>query len=207
MREPLRDDFTRIRPEGRSRAHPSIDEVVETTDLNREAFGPQATRFWSRSANGGDQGVRKLASHRVGSTPRCRRDVAHARREAVAKAGARHATRKLMAPPLRFFVLPAFLSLGNRCTGLPPRYPPLSRFLTFSAASSCPSLATLFRAASALRISGLQSFPRPASRDTSRCPLLLCCFIQLRLGVVSLSAPLPQPSFVRLAASQRCSVP
>jgi hypothetical protein len=28
--------------------------------------------------------------------------------------GARHATRKLMAPPLRFFVLPAFVSLGSR---------------------------------------------------------------------------------------------
>jgi hypothetical protein len=28
--------------------------------------------------------------------------------------GARHATRKLMAPPLRFFFLTAFVSLGNR---------------------------------------------------------------------------------------------
>jgi hypothetical protein len=34
---------------------------------------------------------------------------------ARARASARHATRKLMAPPLRFFVLPAFLSLGSRC--------------------------------------------------------------------------------------------
>lgn len=32
--------------------------------------------------------------------------------------GERHATRKLMAPPLRFFVLSAYLRLGNRCVPL-----------------------------------------------------------------------------------------
>jgi hypothetical protein len=49
------------------------------------------------------------------STPRCRRDVACAwARTPGHGPGARHATRKLMAPPLRFFVLPAFLSLGDR---------------------------------------------------------------------------------------------
>lgn len=34
---------------------------------------------------------------------------------AVARPGARHATRKLMAPPLRFLFLSASLSLGSRC--------------------------------------------------------------------------------------------
>jgi hypothetical protein len=37
---------------------------------------------------------------------------------ARARASARHATRKLMAPPLRFFVLSAFLSLGSRNVSL-----------------------------------------------------------------------------------------
>lgn len=77
----------------------------------------------------------------------------------------------------------------SQCTGLPLRYRPLSRFLTFSAVSSCPSLATLFRVASAPRILGLQSFSHSASRGTSRCPLLSCCFIQLWLGWVSPTAP------------------
>jgi hypothetical protein len=47
--------------------------------------------------------------------PRCSQDVVCALAQAPGHGpGARHATRKLMAPPLRFFVLPAFLSLGSR---------------------------------------------------------------------------------------------
>jgi hypothetical protein len=46
--------------------------------------------------------------------PKCSRDVGCALAQAPGHGpGARHATRKLMAPPLRFFVLPAFVSLGN----------------------------------------------------------------------------------------------
>lgn len=84
----------------------------------------------------------------------------------------------------------------SQCTGLPLRYRPLSRFLTFSAVSSCPSLATLFRVASALRIHGLQSFLHSASCGTSRCSLLSCCFIQLWFGWVSPTAPFA-PAFHR----------
>jgi hypothetical protein len=51
----------------------------------------------------------------VTATPKCRRDVVRAWMQAFGHGpGARHATRKLMAPPLGFLVLSAFLSLGNR---------------------------------------------------------------------------------------------
>lgn len=52
----------------------------------------------------------------VASPPKWRRDgTDELTRTPKQRPGARHATRKLMAPPLRFFVLPAFLSLGSRC--------------------------------------------------------------------------------------------
>lgn len=70
----------------------------------------------------------------VASAPKCWRNVVSGLALPPSqRPGARHATRKLMAPPLRFFVLSAFLSLGNRCAGLPNRHHPLLRFLTFSA--------------------------------------------------------------------------
>lgn len=72
-------------------------------------------------------GGRKLASHRRELAPKCRPatiklepkcqpdEVCAAAQAPRHGPSARHVTRKLMAPPLRFFVLSAFLSLGNRC--------------------------------------------------------------------------------------------
>lgn len=64
----------------------------------------------------------------------------------------------------------------------------------------------LFRATSAHRIYGLQSFSPSVSRCPSRDPLLFCCYNQLRFGWVAPTAPLPQRSTVRLAVILRCSV-
>jgi hypothetical protein len=174
--------------------HPSVFWDAEAT------FGTESLSVFKGAVVGAEaptgslSGVRKLASHPTPSVPKCRRSaVSVVTRTPKHEPSARHATRKLMAPPLRFLVLPAFLSLGNRCNGLPHRYDPLSRFLTFSAVFSRPNLATLFHVASAQRIPSLQSFPHSASRDTSRCPMLFCRFLLLRFGKVTLSVPLPQP--------------
>lgn len=168
---------------------------------DRESLGLQGGRCWSRSANGIPLGGPKarLTPNPVGTEvpSKCGQCV-----DANAKTRTKCKTRnqKMMAPPLRFLVLPAFLSLGNRCNGLPHRYDPLSRFLTFSAVFSRPNLATLFHVASAQRIPGLQSFSHSASSDTSRCPMLFCRFLLLRFGKVTLSVPLPQRSTVRRQA-------
>jgi hypothetical protein len=121
--------------------------------------------------------------------PKCRRGVVCAWAQAPGHGpGARHATRKLMAPPLRFFVLPAFLSLGNptvpvclpdtvRSQGFSPSqrfcparalrlcfasHPPIG-FLVFRAFPTQPAVAPLgarcsFAVSSS---SGWGGFPRP----------------------------------------------
>jgi hypothetical protein len=64
-------------------------------------------------------GVRKCASHRCRFGPRAKMTLDCAWVcPPLHRPGARHATRKLMAPPLRFFVLSAFLSLGSRNVSL-----------------------------------------------------------------------------------------
>jgi hypothetical protein len=66
--------------------------------------------------------------------------------------------------------------------GLPHRHHPFSEFLTLSAVCSQHTLAALFHAASARRLSTSRAFPTRASRDASRRPMLSCHWTRAFVG-------------------------
>ena len=66
------------------------------------------------------------------------------------------------------------INSGDRCAGFPCQHHPLSGFLTLSAVYSHLSLAALFRAASAHRISAFRALLHSVSCTTSRWPVLSC---------------------------------
>lgn len=108
--------------------------------------------------------------------------------------GARHATRKLMAPPLRFVVLSAFLSLGSRgvlvCLASTVRsqgFSPSQRFLPSRALRLC------FAPLPPLGFLAFRAFPtQPAVTPFGvRCSLV----VTASFGVVGLPHPRHCPNF------------
>lgn len=183
--------------------------------MSRDPSDFAQLRRCRRSANGICSMVRKPASHPYDVDAEA--PATHGPcRDANTRAWTGCKTRNRKVDGTSLGVLRPFgvsqLGQSSR-TGLPLRYRPLSRFFTLSAVFSCPSLATLFRVASAHRILGLQSFSRSASRCTSRCSLLFCCFAQLRFGRVSPSSLCPSvftacrasPSNVIRSANTPCA--
>jgi len=95
--------------------------VSQSLGTAEAALGLRISRSSSRFAVGAEAsrepawGSESLPPTLISAAPRCRRVVVRALMQASVRGpGARHATRKLMAPPLGSFVLSAFFSLGNR---------------------------------------------------------------------------------------------
>lgn len=133
------------------------------------------------------------------AAPRCRRALVRALVQAPEHGpGARHATRKLMAPPLGFFVLSAFFSLGNRSvpvylsgTVRSQGFSPSQRFFPARALRLC------FASHPPLGFSVFRAFPtQPAVAPFgARCSFV----VSSSSGWVGFPRPplLPQPSIAR----------
>lgn len=157
----MRGDFTRLPPERRSQVPlsglgaPKRPVEPERPSVFERVIG------WRRSVDRWPTwGSEGLPPTIVLAAPKCFRDVVLRGRKRRCKAWCKTRNQKADGASLEVLVPFGVSELGQSlCIGLPDRYRPLSRFLTFSAVSSCPSLATLFRVASAHRILAFRAFP------------------------------------------------